>query len=88
MHNLESVQDNKTHKILWDFDIQTDHLISARRPDVVIVNKEIRASRIVDFVDPRVELKKKDKYLDFSREVKKTMEHESDNDTKCNWCVR
>ena len=22
--------ENETHKILWDFDIQTDHLISAR----------------------------------------------------------
>ena len=23
------------HKILWDFESQTDHLISARRPDIV-----------------------------------------------------
>ena len=28
------------HKILWDFEIQTDQLISARRPDLVIVNKK------------------------------------------------
>ena len=27
------------HKFLWEFGIQTDHLISARRPDFVIVNK-------------------------------------------------
>ena len=39
MHNPESVFENETHNILWDFDIQTDHLISARRPDKVIVNK-------------------------------------------------
>ena len=25
-----SVIENNTHKLLWDFDIQTDHLISAR----------------------------------------------------------
>ena len=25
-------------KILWDFEVQTDHLISARRPDQVIEN--------------------------------------------------
>ena len=31
---------NETHKILWNFDIQTDHLISARRPDLVKVNKK------------------------------------------------
>ena len=24
----------------WDFEIQMDHLISARRPDLVIVNKK------------------------------------------------
>ena len=29
MHNLEPVLENDTHKLLWDFDIQTDHLISA-----------------------------------------------------------
>ena len=40
MHNLESVLENETHKILWDYKIQTDHLISARRPDLVIVNKK------------------------------------------------
>ena len=27
----ESVLENKTHRILWDFVIQTDHLILARR---------------------------------------------------------
>ena len=36
MHNLEPVLENETHKVFWDFEIQTDHLISARRP--VIVN--------------------------------------------------
>ena len=37
MHNPESLPENGTNKILWDFDIQTDHLISAGRPDLVIV---------------------------------------------------
>ena len=31
---------NNTHKLLWDFDIQTDHRISARRPDLIIINKK------------------------------------------------
>ena len=31
---------NNTHKHLWDFDIQTDHLISARRPDLIVIYKE------------------------------------------------
>ena len=41
--------------------------------------------------DCRVKLKeseKKDKYIDFARELKKTMEHESDGDTNCNLCDR
>ena len=36
MHNPESILENQMHKILWDFEIQTDHLISARRPDLDI----------------------------------------------------
>ena len=34
----ESVLENEMQKILWDFEIQTDHLIPARRPDLVITN--------------------------------------------------
>ena len=38
MHNPVSVLENDTHKHLWDFDIQTDNLISARQPDLLIIN--------------------------------------------------
>ena len=38
MHNPAPVLENDTHKLLWDFDIQTDHLISARRRDFIIIN--------------------------------------------------
>ena len=41
MHNLE----NDTHKFLWDFEILTDHLISARRPDQVMVNNNKNEKR-------------------------------------------
>ena len=77
MHNPESVLENETHKLLWDFEIQTDHQISARRQDLIIIKKKKRTCRIVDFavpVDPRVKLKeceKRDKYLDLARELKK-----------------
>ena len=66
-----------THKLLRDFDIQTDHLISARWPDLIIINKKERTFRIVDFAVPadhRVKLKeceKRDKYLNLARELKK-----------------
>ena len=61
----------------WDFNIQTDHLIPARRPDLKIINyKKKRICKIVDFAIPadhRINLKeceKKDKYLDLARELK------------------
>ena len=40
MHNPAFVRENDTHKLLWDFNIQTDHLIPARRPDLIIINKK------------------------------------------------
>ena len=40
MHNPSSVQENDTHKPQWDFDIQTDHLISTRRLDLIIINNK------------------------------------------------
>ena len=39
MHKPESVPENELLKILWDFEEQTDHLISAGRPDLMIVKK-------------------------------------------------
>ena len=30
LHNSESILENEMHKILWGFEIQTEHLISAR----------------------------------------------------------
>ena len=77
MHNPTPVLENDTHKLPWDFNIQTDHLILARRPDLIIINKKKRICKIVDFavlVDHRINLKeseKKDKYLDLARELKK-----------------
>ena len=61
MYNPKSVLENEIYKILWDFEIQTDHLISARRPDQVIINKKKKKIyQIVDFgvlADHRVKLK-------------------------------
>ena len=77
MHNPAPVLENATHKLLWDFNIQTDHLIPAKRPDLIIINKKKRTCKIVDFAVPadhRIKLKeceKKDKYLDLARELKK-----------------
>ena len=77
MHNPAPVLENDLHKLLCDFNIQTNHLIPARRPDLIIINKKMRICKIVDFavlVDHRINLKeseKKDKYLNLAREIKK-----------------
>ena len=54
MHNPASVLEKETHILQWDFNIQTDHLISARRPDLIIINteKKKRTCKIVDFAVP------------------------------------
>ena len=74
MHNQAPVLENDTHKLLWDFDIRTDHRI---------VDFAIPADHRLK----RKECEKKDKYLDLARELKKTVERAGDNYTNCNWCV-
>ena len=54
MHNPAPVLWNDTHKLLWHFDIHKDHLISARRPDLIRINKikKKKTCKIVDFTVP------------------------------------
>ena len=40
MHNPAPVLENDMHKLLWDFNIQTDYLIPAIRPDHIIINNK------------------------------------------------
>ena len=93
MHNPALVPENDTHELLWDFDIQTDHLISVKRQD--LINKKKKKKKICKIfnfavpADHRIRMKKcekKDKYLNLARELKKTIEHEGDNYTNCDWC--
>ena len=75
VHNPASFLENNTHKLLWNFDIQTDHLISARRPDRIKINKKKKKKNKQNYgLCNRIKLKeseKKDKYLDLARELKK-----------------
>ena len=76
-HEPESVLESEDYKILWDFSIQTDHVIEARRPDLVVVDKKRRTCKIIDFAvpgDSRIEEKEKEKiekYQDLRRELQK-----------------
>ena len=62
---------------MWDFNIQTDHVIEARRPDLVLVDKKEISCKIIDFAvpgDSRMEEKEKDKiqkYQELGRELQK-----------------
>ena len=46
MHNPVPVPENDTHKLLWDFNIHTDHRILARRPDLIITNKKRELAKL------------------------------------------
>ena len=78
MHNPAPILENKTHNLLCDYDLHTYHLISARRPDLIIINKTKRTCKVVDFafpVDHRIKLReceKKNKSIDFARELNRT----------------
>ena len=59
---------------MWDFSIQTYHIIEARRPDFVIVDKKENICKVTDFAvsgDSRIEEKERDKiekYQDYGME--------------------
>ena len=86
MDKQASVLENETHKLHWDFDIQTDNLISATR-----LPKKRELAELLDFsvpADQRVKLKeseKKDKYLAFAREFL-NLGYERHDYTNCNCC--
>ena len=42
MHNPAPILENNTHKLLWDFNIHTDHLATARIPDLTIIKYKKR----------------------------------------------
>ena len=62
---------------MWDISIQTDHVIEARRPDLVVDDKKQRSCKIINFAvpgDSRIEEKEKDKiekYQELGRELQK-----------------
>ena len=76
MNMSQSVLENEDYKILWDFSIQTDHIIEAWGSDLVLVDKKER-SKIIDFAvpgDSRIGEKEKVKieiYQDLGRELRK-----------------
>ena len=76
MYKPESDLENETHKILWGFGIQTDHLILTRRPDLVLRNKDKRIWYLVNLAVPvdhsmKIKgIKNIEKYRDLAGELK------------------
>ena len=63
-HKPESIGGNNNVKLLWDFNIQCDNIIEARRPDIAILNKIDKSCIIVDVSvpeDSRIKNEEKEK---------------------------
>ena len=46
------VLDDEGYKILWNFNIQTDHGIEAIRPDIIVANKQEKNCQIIEEAIP------------------------------------
>ena len=67
--------ENSHHKLLWNFDIQCDHEIEHRRPDLIIVDKRKKTACVIDIAVPGFnrmgtkELEKKLKHQDLKMKI-------------------
>ena len=61
MHKSEFILGNETHKITWDFKIQTAHLNPTLKPDLVLINKKQRICHLSDFAIPADHRERKQK---------------------------
>ena len=48
LHQPEAVLDNSDYKLLYDFNIFTDHKITAQRPDLVLMDKQLQCTKLID----------------------------------------
>ena len=78
-HAPEGVVENEEMKVLWDVMIQCDREIKARKPDIVVVNKNERSCAMIDIAIPgdiKVSEKEKveiERYQEQKREIKKML---------------
>ena len=49
MHKPESVKENEIYYSIWNLEIQTDHVISARKLDLVFISNKKIIYLMVDF---------------------------------------
>ena len=92
-HKSESILKNEMHKILWDFGILTNHLIQARKPDLVLINQKKRmlSSRFCHPSKPLVEREERQKAGQIPGpcwRAEKVVKHKGDHDTNHRWSTR
>ena len=73
----KSILENETYSVLWDFEILIDHLIKARRKDLMLINtkKKILAISwilLFEMITERKEIERENinKYWDFAQGLK------------------
>ena len=44
--------ENTGFKVLWDFNVQCDRMVEARRPDIIFVDKQAKEAKIIDITIP------------------------------------
>ena len=75
-HEQAPVTENEECKILWDFHVLTDHVIEARWPDIIIIDKVKKLCKNCRFRSPydtkvnRKEVKIEKNNKDLARELK------------------
>ena len=86
------VMENTEVKILWDFNVETDHMIVHRRPHIVVLENEVKNSLLIDITihgDVRIEEKEEESdevSVSNERGVDAvTLGNNSENDTGNSW---
>ena len=85
-HEPDGVVENDDIKLLWDFNIQCDNMIEARRPDIVILHKKEWKYLIEDVTVPgdcSVNKKKKKKLINIGICEEKLADYGSKR--RCMW---
>ena len=88
LHKPEYILENRVHKILYDFDMQTDCQIPTRRPYLVLINKKIIISyfHFAVSADCRVKINENEDWeISTCQRNKESVEYEDDGDANCNW---
>ena len=74
-HVPEGAVENEEVKVLWDINVQCDNVIEAKRPDIILIDKNEQKGTIIDIAVPtdvRVgekEREKMEKYQDLKKKT-------------------